>query len=155
MTATVHLICGRICSGKSHYAAALREKEGGVILGCDEFTLLLPDLGSLHDEVTGRLRALLMEKAAEIALNGCPVILDWGFWQAAYRRDTTAYFRGRGVPVRWHYIAAGEDALRRHIEARNAAGTGYYVDEGLYRKCLSLFEAPAREEMDEWIVPEA
>ena len=152
--AAVHLICGKICSGKSHYAAALTQAEGAVIFGCDEITLLLPPLGEAHDQVTERLRAWLADKAAEVAQRGVSVILDWGFWQAAYRRRMTAYFQDRGLAVRWHYIDADGDTLRRHIQRRNESGGGYFVDEGLMQKCLSLFEPPDRAEMDEWVIPE-
>jgi len=152
--AAVYLICGKICSGKSHYARALADRENAVILSCDEITLLLPDLGERHDEITGALRALLMEKAARIAQCGCAVILDWGFWQASYRRETAAFFHQRGVPARWHYIDVSDETLRAHIRRRNAAGGGYFVDEGLLNKCLALFEPPDRAEMDAWIVPE-
>ena len=158
MAGTAHLICGMICSGKSHYAKALRERTGAVILSCDEITLLFPPLGEKHDEVTAGLRALLLEKAADVARGGCDVILEWGFWQRAYRRETEAYFLSRGIPVRRHYIAASEETLRRHIAKRNQEENGpgaYYVDEGLLNKCLSLFEPPLPEETDEWIVPEA
>lgn len=157
MPAKVHLICGKIASGKSYYARSLSAREGAVILSCDEITLLLPDLKERHDAVTGAIRGLLMEKAAVIARGGCPVILDWGFWTDSYRRETAAYFEKRQVPVRWHYIDVSDETLRRHIAERNARQdeSAYFVDEGLLGKCLSLFEAPKRQEMDEWIVPEA
>ena len=157
MAGTVHLICGMICSGKSYYARALEKSTGAVTLSCDEITLLFPPLYEKHDEVTKKLRALLMEKAAAVAAGGCHVILEWGFWQRAYRQEVTAFFREKGLPVRWHYVAADENTLRRHIRRRNAEGASdvYAVDEGLLDKCLSLFEAPAKDEVDEWIVPEA
>lgn len=151
---TVHLICGKIGSGKSHYAAALTQAEGAVIFGCDEITLLLPPLGERHDEVTEKLREWLAGKAAQVALRGVPVILDWGFWQADYRKRMTSFFRERGLAVCWHYIDVSDDILRRHVMRRNESGGGYFVDEGLMQKCLSLFEPPDRAEMDEWVIPE-
>ena len=48
------LICGRICSGKSHYAALLHDRENAVILSCDELTFALFDgqLGEAHDRIS-------------------------------------------------------------------------------------------------------
>ena len=39
--AKVYMMCGRICSGKSTYAKALREMHHAVILSVDEITLAL------------------------------------------------------------------------------------------------------------------
>ena len=38
---TIHLICGKICSGKTCYARRLKEKHGAVILSMDELTCAL------------------------------------------------------------------------------------------------------------------
>ena len=61
----VYLICGKICSGKSYYAKALKEKYNAVILSTDE--------------------------ATEICKAGANVILDWGFWTKENRSDISAY----------------------------------------------------------------
>lgn len=33
---TIHLMCGKICSGKTTFAEKLRKDINGVILSCDE-----------------------------------------------------------------------------------------------------------------------
>ena len=66
------LICGRICSGKSHYAALLRDRENAVILSCDELTFVLFDgqLGDAHDRISSRMERYFMEKSVEIIRAG-------------------------------------------------------------------------------------
>lgn len=87
-------ICGRICSGKSHYANQIKEKENAVILSLDEATYELIDneQGEFYNAFAERVNKYLMKKAAEIVKAGCNVILDWGFWTKAARRETTKYF---------------------------------------------------------------
>lgn len=152
--AEIHLICGKICAGKSVYAKALAEETGGVILSADEVTTLFAaDLGPRHDEVSRRVRDYLCQKAAQIASWGVCVILDWGFWTKEMRRDTAAFFRRQGLPCVWHYLDISDAVWEERIRSRNArpGPADYTVDEGLKEKCLRLFEAPAPEEIDRWV----
>ena len=149
MIAVVHLMCGRICSGKSHYAARLAEHTNAVILSCDDLSLsLFPEgLGERHDEMMLRVHAYLHERAADIARAGTDVILEWGFWKRETRRETQEYYASRGIAVRWYYMDTSDETLRAAIEERNRrvlAGEdrSYYVDEGLFEKMASAFEAP-------------
>ena len=50
-------ICGKVCSGKSYYAAQLRKKENAVILSCDDVTMTLfdNDLGDNHDVMVKKI----------------------------------------------------------------------------------------------------
>ena len=156
----VILLCGRICSGKSFYSARLKEQECAVILSTDEATYDLTDnaQGEGYDAFAARVNDYLLKKSAEIALAGCNVILDRGFWRRSERIDTSEYLRKRNVSFEWHYLDVDDETLRRNIEERNEkvlAGEGgccFYVDEGLAAKVQRLFEVPEREEMDVWVV---
>ncbi len=76
------LICGKICSGKTTYAAALREASKAVLLSVDEIMLELFGLyaGDRHDEYAEKIQKYLFNKSVEIIESGSNVILDWGFW---------------------------------------------------------------------------
>ena len=149
----IHLICGMICSGKSTYAKRLARERNAVILSSDDLTAVLP---CDHDASYPIVHEFMRRKAAEIARCGADVILDWGFWNRSDREEITQYFRQQGLACRWYYMDTSQEALQRHIEKRNAAPTAteFPVDEGLLSKCLSLFEPPAREEMDGWVITE-
>lgn len=159
----VILICGKICSGKTSYAARIRERENAVLLSVDEATFALTqnEQGAFYNVLARRINGYLRRKAVEIARAGCNVILDWGFWSRDDRRDIAAYLRENGTAYEWHYVAVDDAAWRQQIEARNSrvaqggGGSDFYVDEGLLRKCLSLFCEPARDEMDVWYTPNA
>lgn len=62
MKAAVHLLCGKVCSGKSHYAKSLAAELGAITLSMDELMLSLFDerLGANHDLVAARSKAYLV-----------------------------------------------------------------------------------------------
>ena len=156
--AKVIAICGKICCGKSYYAKSLAEKEQAVILSCDELTkdLFDNDLGDKHDEMALRIWAYFKKKSVELVNVGCTVILDWGFWSLENRESLREFFEKQGVPCEWHYIDVDEETWKRNIAERNErvlrgeGGSDYYLDEGLMGKLQSLWEEPAKEEIDVW-----
>ena len=155
--AKVYLICGRICSGKSHYAAALRERENAVILSCDELTFALFDgnLGDAHDRISARMESYFMRKSVEIARAGTNVILDWGFWTAKSRAAAKEYCASQHVECEMHYIDVPPEVWKIQIERRNEAvknglANTYIVDDGLLAKLESLFQIPEKNEIDVW-----
>ena len=155
--AQVYLICGAICTGKTHFARQLSAAKNAVILSCDEIEndLFQKNLGALHDEMSQRIHAYLFKKAAEIVTHGTNVILDWGFWSKADRENTSTYFKSLNIHCEWHYMDILPEQRSKYIEKRNQAvqngeSSDYYADSGLLHKCDSLFEPPDRQEIDIW-----
>ena len=154
----VYLICGKICSGKTYYAKALKEKYNAVILSTDEVTydLINNEQGEFYNIFAQRVNNYLKKKAAEICKAGANVILDWGFWTKENRTDISTYLKSCDVSYEWHYIDANDDTWNRNIEERNKrieegnGGSDFYVDEGLLNKLLSMFEIPDKSEIDVW-----
>ena len=155
--AEVILICGKLCSGKTCYSRALMARRRAVLLSCDEleWALFRHTLEAQYDEMMTRAKAYLLQKAAEIALAGCDVILDWGFCTGAERQATSGYFRDRGVAYAWHYMDISDADWQKNFRDRNAAAaagqtTDWFLDEGLLQKLAERFQPPRREEMDVW-----
>ncbi len=152
-------ICGKICSGKTYYANALKEKENALILSCDEITKLLfnNDLGEHHDEMSARIWDYFMKKSEELAHIGCNVILDWGFWRREDRKMLSDFYAARNIVCEWHYMDVSDETWYKNIEQRNArlqsgnGGSDYFLDEGLMQKLLSRWEAPEKSEIDVWV----
>lgn len=159
----IYLICGKICSGKTYYAKQLKEKYNAVILSTDEatFDLINNEQGEFYNVFAARVNNYLKKKAAEIALTGTNVILDWGFWTKKDRSDISAYFAERNIPFEWHYIDIDDKTWQRNIAERNAkiksgnGGSDFYVDEGLLNKVNTIFEVPEQSEIDVWIMRNA
>lgn len=156
--AKVFMICGKLCSGKSTYAAGLRDTYGAVILSVDQIMLALfgQHAGDKHDDYVKSTKKYLLDKSLEILQAGADVVLDWGFWTKEERRQTGEFFSSRNVEYEFHYIDVSPGEWRRRLDKRNreiAAGKNdaYYVDENLAAKFDSLFEQPERAEMDVWV----
>ncbi len=156
--AKVILICGKICVGKSTYAAELCKREKAVLLSCDEIMLALfgRDVGEMHDSYVERTQNYLFVKALEIVKNGINVVLDWGFWQKDERDFAKMFFGSRGVECELHYLEIPDEEWYDRIRKRNASVlsgglSAYYVDGGLAQKFGALFEKPAADEIDVWI----
>ena len=153
--ARVILICGKICSGKTTYAEMLKKKEKAVILSSDELMLSLfdPLLGDRHDELARRANAYLLNLAVRLVKADVNVILDWGFWTKAGRKETESFFSQQGIETEWHYVRVPDEAWRRNIEKRNRevkAGQtqAYFVDKGLLKKLQARFEEPEGAEIN-------
>ena len=153
----IFAVCGRICSGKTHYCARLTQKENAVVLSCDEifYDIFHKDAGEKHDELAADVKRYLLKKADEIVRAGCNVVLDWGFWQRNEREEYRKRCRSAGTEVQWHYIDISDEDWLRNIDERNRSieagiSPDYYIDEGLMKKAVALFEAPDRDEIDVW-----
>lgn len=152
------LICGKICSGKSYYAAQLKEKYNAVILSTDEatFDLIENEQGEFYNIFAAKVNLYLRKKAAEIVRSGANVILDWGFWTRQNRKDISDYFNSLGVDFEWHYVDVDDEIWHRNIRERNQriskgnGGCDFYVDEELFNKVQTLFEIPEKSEIDVW-----
>ncbi len=157
--AKVILICGKICSGKTHYSKKIVNDYNAVILSCDEIEseLFHHQLGERYDEVSKDIKRYLHKKASEIVIAGSNVILDWGFWSKEERERVTEYYKKQSILYEWHYIDISIDEWYQNINSRNEAvlagkTSDYFVDEGLLKKLNSIFEAPRKEEVDVWYV---
>lgn len=141
--------CGKTCCGKSRYAKELQQTSGGVILSCDELTLLYPRAD--HDRLLPLVKRYLLKKSLEITAAGADVILDWGLWQRAERDELRSFYKAHGVPFRIVYLEVSDERRSEFIARRNAAVESgevqaYIIDEGLEEKLNSLFEPPTDDE---------
>ena len=152
-------ICGKVCSGKSYYAAKLREKENAVILSCDDVTMTLfdNDLGDNHDVMVKKIMTHLKDVSIKIINTNTNVILDWGFWSKKDREELTEYYQKKNIPIEWHYICVDDETWNKNIEERNKrveegnGGSDFHVGEGLRKKVLSRWDEPTKDEIDIWI----
>ena len=81
----VILLCGKICSGKTHYAARLLSETGGVLLSCDEIMFgldldrLLDYLEDVHAVMIPKIQHYLYKRRRKLSL---PVRM-W-FWTLVF-----------------------------------------------------------------------
>ena len=156
--ATVYLICGKLCCGKSTYAKRLKKARKAVVLSVDEIMLAVFGLyaGEKHDEYAANVQAFLFQKSLELIRAGVGVILDWGFWTKAARSAAKEFYRSRNIECELHYLDVDDSIRQARINQRNrsvSAGKtkAYFVDSALTAKFETIFESPVREEVDVWV----
>ena len=156
--AKVYILCGKICSGKSTYSQKLRKSQKAVILSVDDITLTLlgQNGGDTLDVYVEKLEQYFFQKSVEIVETGINVILDWGFWTKAERDFAKEFYNSRGIEYEFHYINISDEEWYRRLDKRNndvleKKSDAYYVDEGLAEKFKSIFEIPAKDEIDVWV----
>lgn len=154
----VYLICGKICSGKSYYSKELSERINGVILSPDEATydLIENEQGEFYNIFCSRVINYLNKKAVEIVKAGANVIYERGLWSKDERDKAREYFKNSGIETELHYVYVDDDTWKKQIEERNKrvlagnGGSDFYLNEGLMKKLLSMFEEPSKTEVDVW-----
>lgn len=156
--ATVYLICGKLCCGKSTYAEQLKVKLKAVVLSVDEIMLAVFGLyaGEKHDEYAANVQTYLFEKSLELIQTDVSVVLDWGFWTKTARYVAKEFYRSRNIECELHYLDVNDAVWQARINQRNQsvmAGktTAYIVDSALAAKFEAKFEPPAKEEVDVWV----
>jgi predicted kinase len=153
--ATLHLMVGLPCSGKTTYARKLAVEENALLLTPDEWQrkilgLTIYDPESNHDLIHDNIEKIMWEVASRVLTIGVSVILDFGFWTRA-ERD---YFRNKAkelkVDFKLHYMNVPKEDLIRRLEQRNISDCAFFIIDPKYieKWCLT-FEAPTEEELAE------
>ena len=150
--ATLHLMVGLPCSGKSSLARTLEHEHSALRLTPDEWHLRL--FGQDAEEPEHHTRHTLIEtlqwEVASRALSlGVNVILDYGFWTRAEREDFRSRAERLGASSEVHFLDVPEDELLRRLTHRNAQCLlpSFYIPEEMMRPWMSLFEKPTSDEL--------
>ena len=150
--ATLHLMIGLPCSGKTTYAKELSVREKALLLTPDAWQLKLfgQDFpGPYHDKRHSDIEAIMWDVAESVLSLGTSVILDFGCWTRPERDD----FRNRanilGVDFKLHYMDVPYSELYRRLEERNQN-----LPEGAFRipkeemdKFIPIFQPPTADEL--------
>lgn len=150
--ATLHLMVGLPCSGKTTFAKQLELEQSALRLTPDEWHTRLfgLDLGHPeHDTRHGLIESIMWEVAARALQLGTNVILDFGFWGQSERQDYRARAEKIGVSSTVHFLNTPEKVLLERLEARNAnlpAGT-FNIPVATLKEWFLIFQAPSDDEL--------
>ena len=158
--ATLHLIVGLPCSGKTTLARKLEPKHSALRLTTDEWHIRLfghdfwddmaesdeAEHGSRHDSV----ESIMWDVAARVLVLGVDVILDFGCWVRSQRDEFRSKAENLGVDFRIHFADAREEVLFERLKARNDMRTGgtFFIPEAKLKEWIQIFEPPSSEELD-------
>jgi len=150
--ATLHLMVGLPCSGKTTYARQLAREVHALVLTLDvwHITLFGDDVG--HDDHDARhqnIERIMWDVAKHVLELGGDVVLDFGCWARVERDDYRKRAKALGADFRLHYMDVPYSELYRRLEMRNrtpAEGV-FVIPKTEMDKYIPLFEPPTEDEL--------
>jgi predicted kinase len=154
-SATLHLISGLPCAGKTTYAERLRDEHDAVHLSLDRW--LLTSYGRYVVDMVGYLeharrlyacRELIWSVAAEFLRRGTDVILDDGFFLRGDRELHIARAREVGAAAAIHFIDTPLDVVRARLAARNREPGDFHfeISPEALDGSVAIFQTPSEDE---------
>src|SRR5205085_1291074 len=143
--ATLHLMVGLPCSGKTTLARRIEQERMCLRLTPDEWIQRLfgADVAvDVLDAARNPMEALLWEVAAKVLRMGGDVILDFGFWTRAERDAFRERAAALGAQCVVHFANLSENELLRRLRERNAnlPPGCFQIDEERIKDWIKLFQ---------------
>ncbi|MCL6742436.1 ATP-binding protein [Kosakonia sp. R1.Fl] len=124
--ATLHLLCGKIASGKSTLASELAKTPCTVVLSEDSWlSLLFKDaMTTVEDYVfySAKLKSAIKPHAIALLRAGVNVVLDFPANTLASRQWMMSIVKESGAPHLLHYLSVDDEICKARLRQRNAAG---------------------------------
>ncbi|WP_247269033.1 AAA family ATPase [Pseudomonas sp. YL2] len=121
---TLHLMCGKIASGKSTLAKSLTEEHRALVLSEDQWlSRLYPEqIKSVADYLrcARQIRGVLGPLVIDVLSAGVSVVLDFPANTVADRQWLRGLADTAKVPHCLHYLEVDDDTCRVRLHARNA-----------------------------------
>jgi predicted kinase len=151
--ATLHLMVGLPCSGKTTLAQKLEKERAALRLTPDEWQI--PLFGQDADEPEHDARHSLIEvmlwniarRALELGTN---VILDFGFWAREEREDFRLRAKQLGASSEVHFLDVPEAELFRRLEQRNSRTSqeSFLIRAEAMKPWMVAFQKPTPDELE-------
>ncbi|SEO87450.1 AAA family ATPase [Paenibacillus sp. OV219] len=158
--ASLHLMVGLPCSGKTTLARQLETKYSALRLTPDEWHIHLfgHDFGdnmtqseeTKHDSRHDSVESLMWEVASRVLILGVDVILDFGCWVRSQRDEFRTRANNLGADFKIHFVDVPEEVLFERLEARNVMnpeGT-FFIPKAKLKEWIQIFEPPSPEELE-------
>lgn len=149
--ATLHLLCGKIASGKSTLAAKLAEIPGTVVLSEDKWlaSLFKDAMHSVEDYVhyAATLRRAIQPHTVSLLRAGVNVVLDFPANTPASRQWMMSVINESGAQHQLHYLEVSDEVCKARLHQRNAQGEhDFAATQAQFELITRYFVAPAEEE---------
>lgn len=150
-SARLHLLCGRIASGKSTLSAKLVEAEGAVLISEDEWLSALygDRMSTVEDFVhfSRLLRSVLKPHIVSLLKAGVSVVLDFQANTVNSRAWMRSIFEEAGADHRLHFLDVPDAVCLERLKARNAAGEhAFSASEEQFHEVTRHFMPPGDDE---------
>jgi len=125
--ATLHLLCGKIASGKSTLADKLSALPATLTISEDRWlaALYAGEMHSVADYVrcAAKLREAMKPHLISLLQSGVSVVLDFPANTRANRDWMMSIVAASGADNRLHYLNVSDEVCRSRLRARNAEGS--------------------------------
>lgn len=150
-TATLHMICGKMASGKSTLTAELGQAPATVVISEDFWLARLfgPDMHDVNDYIrcSRRLREPMTPHIQDLLRAGVSVVLDFPANTVANRAWMRTLFEGAGADHRLHVLDVSDEVCKARLRARNAEGKhDFAATEAQFDLITSYFVLPTEDE---------
>lgn len=151
MPAQLHMLCGKIASGKSTLAAKLADQPGTVLISEDAWLggLFADQMSSGADYVrySAKLRAVIGPHVIELLRAGVSVVLDYQANTVDIRNWMRSIFEGAKAEHQLHLLTASDATCLDRLRARNAAGNHpFAATEAQFQAFTKHFVPPSLDE---------
>lgn len=148
---TLHLLCGKIASGKSTLAAQLGSPEGTVVIAEDDWlNALYPgQMSSISDYVTcaAKLRSIMGSHVASLLNAGVSVVLDFQANTIESRDWIRSILDQTNAAHELHVLNVPDEVCIARLHARNAKGDHpFSATEEQFSQISKHFLAPSQDE---------
>jgi predicted kinase len=149
--ATLHMLCGKIASGKSTLTAELSLIPSTVVISEDCWLTRLfgPEMNEIADYVrcSQRLRAVIGPHVQELLRLGVSVVLDFPANTLATRAWMKTLFEGAEADHCLHFLDVPDEVCKARLRARNAGGThAFSASDAEFDLITSYFIPPSEAE---------
>ena len=150
--ATLHLMVGLPCSGKTTYARRLAAELPALLLTVDLWHVQLfgDDVGhDDHDARHSTIEQIMWDVARHVLALGGDVILDFGCWARVERDDFRQRAQALGANFRMHYMDVPYAELYRRLAIRNRTPNAgvFVIPVTEMDRYLTIFEPPTEDEL--------
>ena len=151
--ATLHLMVGLPCSGKTTLAQQLEQELPALRLNLDEWHIRLFGQDAEEPEHDARHRLIesqlwnIASRALELGMN---VILDYGLWAREEREDFRQRAKCLGASSEVHFLDVPKEELLRRLAVRNSqpSQVSFHISEESMIPWIEFFQRPTPEELE-------
>ena len=151
--ATLYLMVGLPCSGKTTLAQELEREHSALRLTTDEWHVRLFGQDArepLHDARHNLIETMLWNIASRTLALGTNVILDFGFWAREEREDFRLRAKQLGASSEVHFLDVPAEELMRRLAVRNSQDSqeSFHIPEEAMKPWMAFFQRPTPDELE-------
>ncbi|THB82178.1 ATP-binding protein [Pantoea allii] len=149
--ATLHLLCGKMASGKSTLAAELGAAPGCVVISEDQWLAAIwqDEMQSVADyvRVAAKLRKAMTPHLVALLKAGVSVVLDFPANTRANRDWMRSVIEVSSADHRLHYLDVPDALCKSRLHTRNQGGEhAFTATDEQFTLITRYFEPPQEEE---------